>query len=169
MRESKWTDFCGAGRMSVLYLLQAAGPPEQRPLLEQFLEEQRAVFGAEQTPDFPFNDPIQAGELRFFWRAGSRALLFDSLALNPDAALLMPPTAAASLYKNKDAAVARNAATSAVQLPLTGRLYSLCEAPDDQWLLREYHYAISPKASQAELLAFLPLGLMKGAWVWGEG
>jgi hypothetical protein len=56
---------------------------------------------------------------------------------------------------------------AAPQLPATGRIFSLQPEPDAQVLLRMYQYAISPKATQAELLAFLPLGLMKGAWVWG--
>ncbi|MDP2188790.1 MAG: hypothetical protein Q8J69_08925 [Sphingobacteriaceae bacterium] len=157
--------------MQTLFLLQAAGPLHQQPVLEQLLLDQISVFEPDLASDFPHTPAPLAGEWQSLWRPTTRVVLLEAPVYPAPSAEKLAAERAA-LYGNTPAGAVAGAVTksapAAPQLPAVGRLFSLQSEPDAQLLLRMYQYAISPQASQAELLAFLPLGLMKGAWVWGE-
>lgn len=154
--------------MPTLYLLQSGGPAPQQAPLEQLLRAHLSEIAPPTAAAFAAASQHQAGEKAFFWRPTGRSLLLEMpvllAALEPSWA-----TERSDAFSRQLVAAAANKQPARPHLPLAGRLYTLQTESDAQLLLRAYDYAMHPaSATQAELLAFLPLGLLKEAWVWGE-
>lgn len=154
--------------MSTLYLLQSAGPAHHRLALEQLLLAQLPDLAPQPLSVFATATEPPAGERAFFWRPAGRSWLLETPELPTafEARLTAERTDWFTRQREEEGVQKLGAAPA---LPSVGRLYTLQTEPDAQLLLRVYEYALQPAAATpSELLVFLPLGLLKGAWVWGE-